>query len=170
MLCTFLSVQQLSARATGGQVVEGRKHGSIWSQCNHENTKYFFFLHGAFLHKRSSLCFFNRTRASLLDAWYASGVRQAAMSHHYFLFHATYKYIFIAWRGWIFENHTLKALNIPFKKVVLPGRVKCGGTEEDIVVAHGCQKRKKLKMWPVRGNSGGSWPPAFPCFSDTFLV
>ena len=44
----------------------------------------------------------------------------------------------------IFENHTLKALNIPFKKVVLPGRVKCGGTEEDIVVAHGCRKRKKL--------------------------
>jgi len=31
----------------------------------------------------------------------------------------------------------LKALNIPFKKVVLPGRVKCGGIEEEIVVAHG---------------------------------
>ena len=42
----------------------------------------------------------------------------------------------------IFENHTLKALNISFKKVVLPGRVKCGGTEEDIVVAQGCEKRK----------------------------
>ena len=28
-------------------------------------------------------------------------------------------------------------LNIPFKKVVLPGRVKCGGTEGEIVVAHG---------------------------------
>ena len=27
-------------------------------------------------------------------------------------------------------------LNIPFKKVVLPGRVKCGGTEGEIVVAH----------------------------------
>ena len=40
--------------------------------------------------------------------------------------------------SWIFENHTLKALNIPFKKVVLPGRVKCGGTEGEIVVAHGC--------------------------------
>ena len=51
---------------------------------------------------------------------------------------------FFAWRGWIFKNHTLKALNIPFKKVVLPGRVKCGGTEEDIVVAHGCRKRRKL--------------------------
>ena len=48
----------------------------------------------------------------------------------------------------IFENHTLKALNIPFKKVVLPGRVKCGGTEEDIVVAHGCRKRKKLICGP----------------------
>ena len=35
-------------------MVEGRKHGSTWSQCNHESTKYFFFLHGAFLHKRSS--------------------------------------------------------------------------------------------------------------------
>ena len=29
------------------------------------------------------------------------------------------------------------ALNIPFKKVVLSGRVKCGGTEGEIVVAHG---------------------------------
>ena len=38
----------------------------------------------------------------------------------------------------------LKALNISFKKVVFPGRVKCGGTEEDIVVAHDCRKRKKL--------------------------
>ena len=38
----------------------------------------------------------------------------------------------------------LKALNIPFKKVVLPGRVKCGDTEEEIVVANGCRKRKKL--------------------------
>ena len=35
-------------------------------------------------------------------------------------------------------------LNVPFKKVVLPGRVKCGGTEGEIVVAHGCQKRKKV--------------------------
>ena len=42
-----------------------------------------------------------------------------------------------AWRGWIFENHTLKALNIPFKKEVLPGRVKCDDPEEEIVVAHG---------------------------------
>ena len=42
------------------------------------------------------------------------------------------------------ENHTLKALNIPSKKVVLPGRVKCGGTEGEIVVAHCCPKRKKL--------------------------
>ena len=48
----------------------------------------------------------------------------------------------------IFENHTLKALNIPFKKVVLPGRVKGGGTEEDKVVAHGCRKRKKLICGP----------------------
>ena len=30
------------------------------------------------------------------------------------------------------------------EKVVLPGRVKCGGTEGKIVVAHGCRKRKKL--------------------------
>ena len=44
----------------------------------------------------------------------------------------------------IFENHTLKALNIPFKKVVLHGRVKCGGTEGELVVAYGCQKTKKL--------------------------
>jgi len=43
-----------------------------------------------------------------------------------------------------FLNQTLKALNIPFIKVVLPGRFKCGGTEGEIVVAHGCRKRKKL--------------------------
>ena len=36
------------------------------------------------------------------------------------------------------------ALNIPFKKVVLSGRVKCGYTKGDIVVAHGCRKTKKL--------------------------
>ena len=70
---------------------------------------------------------------------------------------------FFASRGWIFENHTLKALNIPFKKVVLPARVKCGGKEGKIVVAHGCRKTKKANMWHGRGNSGGSWPPAFPC-------
>ena len=39
--------------------------------------------------------------------------------------------------GLDFLNHTLKALNVPFKKVVLPGRVKCAGTEGEIVVAHG---------------------------------
>ena len=69
-----------------------------------------------------------------------SGGRQVAMSHHYFPFRATYK-LFSS--SWIFENHTLKALNISFKKVVLPGRVKCGGKEGEIVVAHGCRKRKK---------------------------
>ena len=26
----------------------------------------------------------------------------------------------------------------------MPGRVKCGGTEGEIVVAHGCRNRKKL--------------------------
>ena len=26
---------------------------------------------------------------------------------------------------------------MPFKKVILPGRVKCGGPEGEIVVAHG---------------------------------
>ena len=45
-------------------------------------------------------------------------------------------------------HHPLKALNIPFKKVVLPGRVKCGGLEGEIVVAHGCRKRKKLICGP----------------------
>ena len=43
-----------------------------------------------------------------------------------------------------FLKSHFKALNIPFKKVVLPGRVKCGGTEGEIMVAHGCRKRKKL--------------------------
>jgi len=28
--------------------------------------------------------------------------------------------------------------------IILPGRVKCGGMEGEIVVAHGCRKRKKL--------------------------
>ena len=27
----------------------------------------------------------------------------------------------------------------------ISGRVKCGGTEGEIVVVHGCRKRKKLK-------------------------
>ena len=38
------------------------------------------------------------------------------------------------------KKKTFKALNIPFKKVVLPGRVKYGqicGPEGEIVVAHG---------------------------------
>ena len=30
------------------------------------------------------------------------------------------------------------------KKVFLLGRVTCGGTEGEIVVAYGCRKRKKL--------------------------
>ena len=41
-----------------------------------------------------------------------------------------------------FQNHNLNALNILFKKVVLPGRVKCGGTEGEKVVANGCRKKK----------------------------
>ena len=44
------------------------------------------------------------------------------------------------------ENHTLKALNIPIKKVVLSGRVKCGGTEGEIVVAHGCGNRRYVPV------------------------
>ena len=42
------------------------------------------------------------------------------------------------------QNHTLKALNIPFKKVFLPGKVKCDGTEGEVMVAHGCRKTQKL--------------------------
>ena len=41
-------------------------------------------------------------------------------------------------------EHNLK---IPFKKVVLPGRVKCGGTEEDIVVAHGRLPSPARSTW-----------------------
>ena len=33
---------------------------------------------------------------------------------------------------------------MPFKKVVLPEKVKCGGTKGEIVVAHGCRKTKRL--------------------------
>ena len=64
--------------------------------------------------------------------------------------------------GWIFENHTLKALNIPFKKSSFArksqmwwhGRGKSGGSclPED----------KKANMWYGREKSGGSWAPAFP--------
>ena len=35
-----------------------------------------------------------------------------------------------------------------FKKVVLSVRVKCGGTEGEIMVAHGCRKTKKLICGP----------------------
>ena len=42
------------------------------------------------------------------------------------------------------ESH-FKGLKIYYlKKVVLPERVKCGGPEGEIVLTHGCQKRKKL--------------------------
>ena len=72
-----------------------------------------------------------------------------------------FEWRFFALRGSIFENHTLKALNIQYKKIVLPGRVKCLGPEGERVVVHSCRKRKKL-MWHRRGNSGGSWPPVLP--------
>ena len=45
-----------------------------------------------------------------------------------------------------FLKITLKALNIPFEKVVMPGRVKCGGS---------WLSEKKL-IWQGMGNSGGS--------------
>ena len=53
-------------------------------------------------------------------------------------------------------------LKIYHKKVVLPGRVKCGGPEGEIVVGSWLQVEKKANMWHGRGNSGGSWRPAFP--------
>ena len=40
------------------------------------------------------------------------------------------------------------------------------GTKGEIVVAHGSLKRKKNNMWHKREKSGGSWPPAFPCYLD----
>ena len=49
--------------------------------------------------------------------------------------------------------------NIQFKKVVLPGRVKCGGTEGNSGGSW-LPEEKKANMWPGRGISGGSWPPA----------
>ena len=36
---------------------------------------------------------------------------------------------------------------MPFKKVVLPGRVKCGGTEGEIVVAHGRMPSPRSFKW-----------------------
>ena len=84
-----------------------------------------------------------------------------SLSHHFCtIFHVHIRSSFlheIGQRSWlqkngifvqcgdIFENHTLKALVIPFKNVVWPGRVKCSGKEWEIVVAHGWRKRKKLK-------------------------
>ena len=48
----------------------------------------------------------------------------------------------------------------------MPGRVKCGRTEGDIVQWLNAAGREKTKKWHGRGNSGGSWPPAFPCSYD----
>ena len=48
----------------------------------------------------------------------------------------------------MYNVFTLKALSISFKIVVLSGRVKCSGTEGEIVVANGCRKRKKLICGP----------------------
>ena len=58
------------------------------------------------------------------------------MNHPYFILTLKYKYLNI----YLLRDAAgfLKiTLNIPFKKVVLPGRVKRGGTEGEIVVAHG---------------------------------
>ena len=46
-----------------------------------------------------------------------------------------------------FQNHNLNALNILFKKVVLPGRVKCGVREGAIVVAHGPLPSLARSIW-----------------------
>ena len=54
-----------------------------------------------------------------------------------------------------FLNQTLKALHITFKKVVLPGRVKCGGTEGGNSGGSWLPEEKKANMWHGRGNSGG---------------
>ena len=43
-----------------------------------------------------------------------------------------------------FWKSHFKGPNYTIKKVVLPRRVKSDGTEEEIVVAHGCRKTKKL--------------------------
>ena len=59
-----------------------------------------------------------------------------------------------------FKNSTHKIL------VVLLGRVKCGGTEEDIVVAHGCGKRRKLiygTEWEIVVAHGRLLSPARCC-------
>ena len=64
------------------------------------------------------------------------------------------------------KNYTLKALNIPFKKVVLPRRVKCGGgMEGEVVVDHGCRKRKKLICGPEgeKGVAHGRLPSLALC-------
>jgi len=67
-----------------------------------------------------------------------------------------------AWRGWIFENHTLKlkALNIPLKssfarksQMWWSGRGNSGGSW--------LPEEKKL-ICGKKGKRGGSWPPAFP--------
>ena len=44
-------------------------------------------------------------------------------------------------------KHNLK---IPFKKVVLPGRVKCGGMEGEIVVAHDCPPAFPRSLYKVK--------------------
>ena len=41
-------------------------------------------------------------------------------------------------------------------------KVSFSRKSQEILVAHGCRKRKKANMWHGRGNSGGAWPTAFP--------
>ena len=74
------------------------------------------------------------------------------MNHPYFILTLKYKdlniYLLRDVFGFFKNQYNTIPLNIPFKKLVLPGKVKCGGTEGKIVVAHGCRKRKKLICGP----------------------
>jgi len=48
--------------------------------------------------------------------------------------------------------------------IFLPGRFKCGGAEGEIVVAHGCRKRKKLicgTEWEIVVAHGRLASPAY---------
>ena len=47
-----------------------------------------------------------------------------------------------------FFKSNFKGPKYIIKTIFFPGRVKCGGTEGEIVVAHCCRKRKKLICGP----------------------
>ena len=69
------------------------------------------------------------------------------------------------------KNHIFNELNLSFKSVIFAERLKCCGMEDRTVVAHGCQKTKKI-ICGMEGENGvayGLLPSPTRCSLDTFL-